>query len=254
MKDVQAILFCGGKGKRLFPVTNYYQKVMMPIGDNGAPILEYIIRHLKYHGISKYIALIGYRSNQIKRFFGDGSRFDVSIDYVIDNDNIRGTGAALLNAQEIVTEKRLLIYYTDILSNIDVSELLKFHQSHNKVGSIWSDPNWQLAQGIINHDKDMRITKIVKAHKAITANTGISMLSSRVFNYLEEFTKNDNGLVEIDLSSDIYPRLVEEKQVSAFIHDDWWMDLGNLLKYKAITNKLLLTRYNHIINEKGEFN
>ncbi|MHA2101472.1 MAG: hypothetical protein ACW99A_22685, partial [Candidatus Kariarchaeaceae archaeon] len=75
-----------------------------------------------------------------------------------------------------------------------------------------------------------------------------------VFNYLEEFTKNDNGLVEIDLSSDIYPRLVEEKQVSAFIHDDWWMDLGNLLKYKAITNKLLLTRYNHIINEKGEFN
>ena len=78
MEDVTAVLFCGGRGSRLYPVTDYYQKVMMPMGTEGKPMLEYVIEYLKMHGVSKFIALIKYRANQIRRYFGDGSKWGTS--------------------------------------------------------------------------------------------------------------------------------------------------------------------------------
>ena len=51
MKDTVAVLFCGGEGKRMRPLTYYMQKVMMPIGTDQIPILEYVIKHFKKHNV-----------------------------------------------------------------------------------------------------------------------------------------------------------------------------------------------------------
>ena len=72
MKNLQAILFCGGRGSRLYPITDFYQKVMMPIGKDGKPLLEYVINHIKSFGVTEFVALVGYRHNLIRRYFGDG--------------------------------------------------------------------------------------------------------------------------------------------------------------------------------------
>lgn len=247
MKDIQAVLFSGGKGKRLFPITDYYQKVMMPLGDKGIPVLEYIIRHLAFYGIQKFVVLIGYRANQIRRYFGNGERFGIEIQYIRDKDNIKGTGAALLNAKESITEKNMLIYYTDILSDINIQRLIDFHKTHKKVGSLWVDPTWKIPDGVIEKTDDNKVISIDYNPKNISTNTGISILSTRVFDYLNEFIENKDGKLEIDLSVDIFPRLVDESQLAAFSSNEWWIDLGNLYRYKSIDDNLLATKFNHFL-------
>ena len=160
---------------------------MMPLGEKGIPVLEYIIRHLAYYGVNKFVVLIGYRANQIRRYFGNGEKFGVEIQYVKDKENVKGTGAALLNAKEMITEKNMLIYYTDILSNFNVKRLMDFHNSHKKVGSVWTDTSWRIPEGVIKKTADNKVTSIVYNRQQINANTGISIISTLVFDYIREF-------------------------------------------------------------------
>ena len=71
MKDTVAVLFCGGEGKRMRPLTYYMQKVMMPIGTDQIPILEYVIKHFKKHNVSDIILLVNYKKEQIQGYFGN---------------------------------------------------------------------------------------------------------------------------------------------------------------------------------------
>ena len=66
MKDLTAIILCGGKGIRLRPLTIDTPKPLIKI--NNEPILSHVIKHLKSHGIKKYIIATGYQSHKIKDF------------------------------------------------------------------------------------------------------------------------------------------------------------------------------------------
>ena len=55
----KAAVLCGGEGTRLRPLSNYFQKTMVPVGPSKRPLLEYIIRLLSFHGI-KELTLLTY--------------------------------------------------------------------------------------------------------------------------------------------------------------------------------------------------
>ena len=127
---VKGVILCGGKGKRLRPLTYYFQKTMIPVGKNQKPLLEYIVKLFRHHGIRDVVLLVGYKHEQIVNYFENGSRFGVKINYVQDAEDLKGTGGALLNAfRKGVFEntETLLIYYGDILSNINLSKMLEHH-------------------------------------------------------------------------------------------------------------------------------
>ena len=73
MSDNVGILFCGGEGTRMRPLTYYLQKVMMPIGADQIPLLEYVIKHFKKHNINDLILLVNYKN-----------RYKVTLEMVID--------------------------------------------------------------------------------------------------------------------------------------------------------------------------
>lgn len=242
MSSIQAILFCGGRGTRLYPVTDYYQKVMMPLGQEGRPMLEYVIRHLSSFGITEYIALIRYRANQIRRYFGTGEKFGVNIEYILDNPNFKGTGGALYNARNSITADNLLIYYTDILSNINIEDLIDFHEKHNKLATAWIDPSWEVDEGIIEMDSDNQIKQLHHVPKdSIFANTGISILNKDTFQIIEELMDHETGF--LDLSGDIFPNLVQQKQILAYMSDEWWLDVGSLSRHQKVDDELLKHRF-----------
>ena len=68
----KAAVLCGGEGTRLRPLSNYFQKTMIPIGSKRKPLLEYVIRLLAHNGIHDVTLLTGYRSDEIEEYFGDG--------------------------------------------------------------------------------------------------------------------------------------------------------------------------------------
>ena len=77
----QAVIFAGGRGERLGPLTDNFPKPMVSI--NGRPFLEHFIEHLREEGIEKVLLLLGYLPEIIMDHFGDGSKFGVKISYHI---------------------------------------------------------------------------------------------------------------------------------------------------------------------------
>src|SRR4030042_6879232 len=149
--SIKGIVLAGGEGKRLRPLTYYFQKCMIPIGNNQKPLLEYIIRLLRYHNITDISLLIGYKYEQITNYFNGGSRFGVNLDYLMDNAGLRGTGGSLLNAYRngvIKSNENILIYYGDIISNIDLSEMINQHCKRGAVATLALTKGYQVGVGV----------------------------------------------------------------------------------------------------------
>ena len=92
----QAVILCGGLGKRLMPLTKKLPKPMVKL--NNKPFLEYIINLLK-NGITEILILAGYRYEKITRYFEDGRKFGVNIKYSIGPIEW-DTGERVYNAKE----------------------------------------------------------------------------------------------------------------------------------------------------------
>src|SRR5579863_2166385 len=131
MVRTQAAILCGGRGERLKPLTDYFQKVMIPIGPKKLPLLAYIIALLKQHRVTRIALLTGYRSEDIKTYFGSGSAHGVRISYSEDRPGMSGSLNAVANAlggRAIGKCDELLIYYGDILTDLNITELLQTHR------------------------------------------------------------------------------------------------------------------------------
>lgn len=91
----QVVILAGGLGTRL---RNVLQDIPKPMADiQGKPFLEYLLKLLVQNGYHNFLFLVGYKNGIIKDYFGDGSKFGVSIDYSNEESPL-GTGGALFNA------------------------------------------------------------------------------------------------------------------------------------------------------------
>jgi len=219
---------------------------MMPIGKWGTPLLELVIRHFMHYGIRKFVVLVGYRGNQIRRYFKDGSRWDVDIDYSFDNPKIRGTGGALLNAKEKITTDHMIISYTDILTSLNFVKFINNHNANRSIGTLWLDPEWNESLHSVTFDANYNAIHLNSDSKNILVNTGLSILGSEVFEILEKYSENKNS---IDLSGEIYKLLAEQEELSGYVSPEWWLDIGSVSRLTSITRSLLVRRMGHLIEE-----
>jgi histidinol-phosphate phosphatase family protein len=120
----QAVIFCGGKGLRL---KNYTKAIPKPMVDvNYKPFLYHILMQLKKEGINNFLILTGYKSNKIKSFFKNGSKFGVNINYSWAPENWE-TGKRLINAKNLL-KKNFLICYSDNFLDFKLTKHLKKFQ------------------------------------------------------------------------------------------------------------------------------
>ncbi|MFH1874296.1 MAG: sugar phosphate nucleotidyltransferase [Pseudomonadota bacterium] len=126
LKNVKACLFAGGLGTRLRKVIADRPKPMAEV--QGRPLLEYVMLHLAKQGIKQFIFSIGYLGEMIEAYFQDGAKWGVKIEYVREKE-LLGTGGGLLLAKDLFSEPAI-IGNGDTLLEINVVELLKFHQEN----------------------------------------------------------------------------------------------------------------------------
>ncbi len=246
---VKGVILCGGEGKRLRPLTYYFQKTMIPIGVSQKPLLEYIVKLMRHHNIRDIVLLVGYKYEQITNYFGDGSRFNVRLTYVLDDPDMKGTGGALLNAylkgvfEDIDT---LMIYYGDILSNINLSRMLEEHWRNSALATLAVATKYQIPVGVAKLDDNNRIIDIVeKPWLDIPVGIGILALEYKALDKLKELSHEKK---DIDIMGDLLPKLVRENEpVHAYKHDGFWLDVGSTEKYEKIDNKLVSSIFKDII-------
>src|SRR3989442_5986578 len=150
---MKAFVLAGGAGTRLSPLTSYVPKGMIPIA--GKPFIDYVVEYLSRHGIRNIMMLLSDEDSEVFRnHLEDGSRFGVSIGYSISPR--LGTAAALKEASAHV-DGTFVVYYGDVFTDLDLSEMIRYHNSKGAMGTLAFSTGVKLGYGVGRVDRDGRI-------------------------------------------------------------------------------------------------
>lgn len=219
----RAIILAGGKGTRLKPLTKILPKPLMPIGK--FTILEIVIKQLRYYGF-KYITItVNHQANLIKAFLGNGKKFDVLIDYVLEKKPL-GTMGPLRSIKNL--PKNFLVMNGDVLTDLNFNKLFEKHIKNKNLFTISSyERNELIDYGLLETNKRNILTKFVeKPHKKYQVSMGIYVLSKNILKYIPKnrFFGFDNLM---------YKLLKIKKKVKVFKYNGYWLDIGRPSDYIA---------------------
>lgn len=227
-KVTQALILAGGKGSRLRPFTYEIPKPLIPV--KSKPLLEHVIKHLSRYGIKDFILSVGYKSEKIISYFGNGKDFGVDIEYVIEKSQL-GTAGPLRLARGMLHENFMMLN-GDILSKVNVDEFFAHHQRMSGLGTIVltavEDPS---KYGVVELSGN-RIQKFIEKPKKGDATSnlvsaGIYMLKSDVLDYIP---KSGFSMIE----KDVFPKLAAEGKLYGYVYTGPWYDLGTLKSYERV--------------------
>jgi dTDP-glucose pyrophosphorylase len=210
------ILMAGGLGKRLKPLTDHCPKPMLQVG--GRPILETILLNFRASGFRRFLIAVNYKAEMIEDFFGDGSRWDVDIQFLRETQPL-GTAGAL----SLIPEKPTLpmvVMNGDLLTKVDLSQLLDFHCLCNSQATMCvREHAYQVPYGVVNLENH-RITGI--SEKPIVryfVNAGIYVLDPSVLSFIQP-----DGYLDMPA---LFQKLISASGTTAAfpLHEDW-LDIG----------------------------
>lgn len=248
MNNIKGLVLCGGPGIRLRPITYYFQKTMIPIGLKQKPLLEYVVRLLKFHGITNLDFLVNYKAEQIVNYFDDGSRFNVNISYVRDEKLLKGTAGSVLAAfrkGKINTNDTILVYYGDILTNMNLQDLQNYHKNKQSATTVALASGFTVRVGLADLDKEGRIRGFVeKPTLEKPVSIGILVLNGEVLEDMEELVKKRRRL---DLMKDVIPYLIKVgKPVYGYLSDAFWYDVGSTEAYEKLDPRLVGDTFSYL--------
>jgi NDP-sugar pyrophosphorylase family protein len=213
---MKAVILAGGKGTRLAPYTTVFPKPLMPLGDK--PILETIIKQLKMYGITEIILAVGYLSELIKAYFGDGNQFGLKIRYSKEEKPL-GTAGPLSMIEGL--DGTFLVMNGDILSSISHADLLAFHKKSQALATIAVNQRSQKVNyGVIEMDGSQMVTDYIeKPSLDYRVSMGIYLFEPDVLKHIPA----DQYLDFPDLIKQL---LKQKARVAAYLSQDYWLDIG----------------------------
>jgi len=221
------VILAAGEGQRLRPLTFTRPKHMIPVG--GKPILEHLVNAVRAAGIKEILMVVGYKAETIKEYFGNGSEFGVSINYV-NQKRILGTADAIASVKKHVNED-FLVVNGDLLSSSDViKSVIKMHEKVKSIATLAAVKVEKPEQYGVLKVKDGRLTDIIEKPSSKTSssnlvNAGIYLFSIEIFDFIEQTKISKRGELEITDSIHLIVKNGETVAVTE-IPSDSWLDIG----------------------------
>jgi glucose-1-phosphate cytidylyltransferase len=223
---MKAVILCGGLGTRLSEETVKIPKPMVKIGDK--PIIWHIMKIFQSFGVNEFLLAAGYKKEIIEEYFKDNNEFK-KID-IIDTGQKTLTGGRLLRLREkLIEEKYFFMTYGDGLSDINIKELTKFHESHKKLATVTAvHPPVRFGELELNENKVIDFQEKPQG-KAGWINGGFFVLNQKIFDYID----NDQTIFERHPMK----KLSKDGELMAFKHEKFWQCMDTL-RDKNLLNKL----------------
>jgi NDP-sugar pyrophosphorylase family protein len=189
---------------------------MLRVG--GKPLLEIILEQCVEAGFQEFYLAVNYLKEQIQEHFGDGRRWHVNIQYLIEDQPLGTAGALSLLSQR--PNEPVLVLNGDVLTRVDFNQLLRFHDEHAAAATLCvREHTTQIPYGVVRLDDLRVLTLEEKPVLSHYVNAGIYLLDPELL-----------ALVPEDRFYDM-PQLLEqavqhEHRVSAFPIHEYWLDVG----------------------------
>ena len=237
--SLKAVILAGGLGTRISEETHLKPKPMIEIG--GKPILWHLMKIYSSHGINDFIVCCGYKGYIIKEYFANyflhmsDVTFDMSSNKMkvhqqnaepwtvtlVDTGEETLTGGRLKRvASYLKNEKAFCLTYGDGVANVDITKLIKFHESHGKLATVTAvQPPGRY--GALNRDNDL-VTGFVEKPKGDGGwiNGGFFVLSPKSIDYIDsdDTAWEQKPLIDIALKGELM----------AYEHKDFWQPMDTL--------------------------
>jgi glucose-1-phosphate cytidylyltransferase len=237
---VKVVLLAGGLGTRLSEETVLKPKPMVEIG--GMPILWHIMKIYSAHGFNDFVICLGYKGYLIKEYFANYflHKSDVTIDLsdnsikvhdsqaepwkitLVDTGNDSMTGGRIKRIQPHINNEPFMLTYGDGVSNINIKELVQYHQSHGKLCTVTSvQPSGRF--GALNLDADLSVKSFLEKPKGDGSwiNGGYMVCNPGVFNYI----KNGDATV---WEQQPMEQIASDGEMKAYKHHGFWRPMDTL--------------------------
>jgi len=219
----RVVVMAGGAGIRLRPLTENTPKPMLRLGDK--PILEHLVAQMAEAGFSRFSFTVNYLADQIKRHFGDGSKWGVEIDYVHETKPL-GTAGALGVLKSGDTEP-LIVLNGDILTKVDFAALLSFHRAEKGLATICvKHHEIQVPYGVVEQSRRKLHRFVEKPTQRFLVNAGIYVLDPKVLAWIPKRRACDMP----EFLSLIRAR--RRGGVACFPMQEYWLDIGSHQEFR----------------------
>lgn len=236
---MKVVLLAGGLGTRLSEETVLKPKPMVEIG--GMPILWHIMKIYAAHGFTDFIVCLGYKGYVVKEYFANYflHKSDVTIDMsdnsikvhdsqaepwkitLVDTGNDSMTGGRIKRIQPHVGNEPFMLTYGDGVSDVNIEELVKYHQSHGKHCTVTAvQPSGRF--GALNLSDDQTVQSFMEKPKGDGAwiNGGFFVCQPEVFNYIN----GDSTIFE----KEPMEKIAADGEMKAFHHTGFWKPMDTL--------------------------
>lgn len=236
---MKLVILAGGFGSRISEESHLKPKPMIEIGN--FPILWHILKYYSCFNINEFIICCGYKGYLIKEYFSNyflhmsDVTFDMSTNSIefhnkkaepwkitlVDTGLDTMTGGRLLRVKDYICDQTFCMTYGDGLSDINIHELLKFHQSKKKLATVsGAIPPGRFGSLSISDDDLVTSFSEKTDMKQSFINAGFFVLEPSVFAYIE----SDTTLWE----KEPMENLAKDKQLSVFKHQGFWQPMDTL--------------------------
>lgn len=237
----KVVLLAGGFGTRISEETDIKPKPMIEIG--GMPVIWHIMKIFSFYGLNEFIICCGYKGYVIKEYFNNfylhnsDITFDMSSNKMtihkqnsenwkitlVDTGKDSMTGGRLKRIESYIDKHDdfFCMTYGDGLSNININNLIKFHQERNKLATVTATlPPGRFGVLDINSNHEVTSFREKNDEDESRINGGFFVLSPKIFNYID----NDKTVWE----KDPLEKLASESNLVAFQHNGFWQPMDTL--------------------------
>ena len=223
----KALIFAAGKGTRLKPFTESHPKALALVND--VPLLERNIKYLQSFGVAEFVINVHHFGEQIVEFLEKNNHFGAKIDISYEKDELLETGGGLLFAQKYLeNEENFLIMNADILTDLNIHELVKFHETllplatlavsdRNSSRKLFFNSEMVLKGWMNKNSGETKMAEFNSDFKEL-AFSGIHCINSSIFDKIKR-----RGKFSI---MEEYLDLMFENEILGFQHEARLIDVG----------------------------
>jgi glucose-1-phosphate cytidylyltransferase len=241
---MRVVILAGGQGTRLAEETESRPKPMVDIG--GRPILWHIMKHYAQYGFTEFVIALGYRAEDVKRFFVDYISLsgDMTVEFeprtvrrhvpeqeawtvhLVDTGQATNTGGRVGRLRKWLEEGTFLLTYGDGVSNVDLSRLVAYHKSSGKLATVTAvRPPSRFGGLSFDSDESVHFTEKPQIGEG-WINGGFMVLEPGVIDLIRAD--------EASLEADVLERISAEGRLGAYRHEGFWQSMDTLRDVRSL--------------------